>query len=191
MSQKSKAIIAVVGIIILVFSVSGCGWRGLIQNKDDEEDIYDLTNKSSLSGIEAVKEWPSMSVSKEVLRCFSEDDFDSLKSMFCAKVAEKDGFDETLQGALDFFEGKVISYDGTLMRGGPASATDNWEVSWLDYHPQIHDIKTDAGKSYKIIFYYFRVYAKDEKQVGIYEIDIFGLDDESKYIVGEMLYKSP
>ena len=86
--------------------------------------------------------------SKEIIRCFDEKDVDGLKELFCQNSHDNYNLDEEIQNAMDFYEGKSMSYN--LKYGGVAGGYDNGVC--VDEHitPEIRDIKTSDGKIYNI-----------------------------------------
>lgn len=122
--------------------------------------------------------------SKEVLRCFDEEDSEGLKALFCAEIQNTHNLDKEIAEAMEFFEGKVISYDDNF-NGRSGQSVDDGEVTEKHFVPIIDDITTDSGVTYKITFYYYKVNTKDENRVGINNIVIRNKDTDTRYIIGD------
>ncbi|GHV49293.1 hypothetical protein FACS189499_10300 [Clostridia bacterium] len=123
---------------------------------------------------------------REVLRCFNENDNEGLKKMLCAQTSSIYDIDEQIQSAMDFFEGKIVSYKSINGISGGGEAVDNGKVTWLDIHPLIQNIKTDADKVYEIRFYSYLVYAKDKDYVGISKMLITDEKGDER-VIGRLL----
>lgn len=119
---------------------------------------------------------------KNILEFLSNDDTEGLGNMFCNIIVNTYDFDEQVQGAVDFFEGKVVSYDITStsymesVRGGKQ----------VDVHtsPYIENIETDTGEIYTISFYSYLICVKDRNREGISELLIKNSDGET-YVLGD------
>ncbi|MDD3137766.1 MAG: DUF5104 domain-containing protein [Lachnospiraceae bacterium] len=122
---------------------------------------------------------------KKLMKYLSDGDAESLKAMFCEKTQSADDFDEQIQTAMDFFDGKIISWDENV-GGGEQKSTRKWKTVMHYISPYITDIKTDTGKTYEILFYDYLVNAEHEDYVGISELHITA-DDGSECVVGEFV----
>ncbi|MDD3137762.1 MAG: DUF5104 domain-containing protein [Lachnospiraceae bacterium] len=121
---------------------------------------------------------------KKLMGYLSDGDAESFKAMFCEKTQSTDNFDEQIQMAMDFFDGKIISWDDMILSGGEEESTRKGKTVIRYISPQINDIKTDTGKTYEILFYGYLVNAEHEDYVGISELHITA-DDGSECVVGE------
>lgn len=119
-----------------------------------------------------------------ILQYLDNDDVEGLKSMFCNKVESSTELDTQIQDAMDFFEGKTISYDTVLGAGG--GSYKDGKIDWKDIHPHITEIVTDANKKYDIKFYSYIICESDKDKVGISEISIKSENDE-ECIIGEWI----
>ncbi len=177
-----------------------------ITNEDDKkkEGISQITiTCSDGKKLEIGYKWPSYysegrDMSCKVIKAFSENDMDGLKSMLCAKTLGKVDIDAQIRAGLSFFEGKAtkgkVEGEYTVYDGNH------------DYHTSVSDdeivknnkptrtsitvlnenIETDASKIYKIEFYAYLLCIDDETCKGISQIIITG-DDGRKHVIGERL----
>lgn len=108
---------------------------------------------------------------EEIMDCIKSSDTASLKEMFCDELKNSDDFDQTLENALDFIDGEIISYENDGGSGGR-------EADWEDIRPAFTSVKTDKGKSYTINV---SIYIKhiDSDKLGIRYLDIW-LDGDEK-----------
>ena len=97
---------------------------------------------------------PGYEQASEILRCFDEEDSEGLKALFCAEIQNTHNLDKEIAEAMEFFEGKVISYDDNF-NGRSGQSVDDGEVTEKHFVPIIDDITTDSGVTYKITFYYY------------------------------------
>lgn len=107
---------------------------------------------------------------KEILRCLDDNDSDGLRSMFCNKSKAYLTLDKQIQDAMDFFEGRTISYNILLSSGG--TSYENGVITSCDIYPFIKDIVTDAQKKYRIRFCEYIVCKENSDKEGISEIII-------------------
>lgn len=105
----------------------------------------------------------------QVLNYLNNDDAEGLKGMFCEKIKVRDSLDDEINQAMEFFDGKIDSYDDLT--------TPNTEVIEkgrqveVEISPSIN-VTTTTGQTYDIIIYMFLVNVEDEEKVGISEINI-------------------
>jgi hypothetical protein len=149
-----KIVCTIIVIAVYVFSLAGCYAENFIS-----------------SDIEGDK------LAKELLGYLSENDAEGVKSMFCDQTKESPDLDQQIEDALEFFEGKVITDDPMILVGSE-EAMEKGRVTWLNVSPSIEEIETNAGKTYKILFYSYLVCAENEEIVGVSEIDIYSADGE-------------
>ena len=126
---------------------------------------------------------------EQVLDYLSNDDTKGLKEMFCEKIksSNKIDLDKQLDETMEFFDGKVESYDDFTkpniekIEGGAQK-----EVSIMPSAT----VKTDTGKSYKVRFNAYIVYKEDKEKVGISDIHIT-TSDEKGLTVGDYYIVNP
>jgi len=125
--------------------------------------------------------------SKEVLRCFDEEDVDGLKSLFCEEIQNTHNLDEDIKNALDIYQGKTISYK--IIGGTGGETVENGKIVLKDENIQIGEIKTDTGNEYVIVIYSYVINEEYPNRIGISAIDIFmGYELEAdKITVGKVL----
>ena len=121
---------------------------------------------------------------KEVIRCLSEDDTEGLKNMFCVETQNSKDLDEQIEAGMEFFDGKVLSYNEPICSGG--ESVTNGKIVEHDYGGDIMKIKTDTGKIYSLMVYEYLVNEDNPDIVGISEIDIYD-EDGNVYEVGEFI----
>ena len=105
----------------------------------------------------------------EILRCFDEEDAEGLKKLFCNKIKDTEELNQQILDAFVFFEGKTISYTQKYSSSESESLEAGKTVK-LRVYPDIQNIKTDKGKSYRIDYYSLIIYEKDNNLVGISKI---------------------
>lgn len=176
----------------------------IYENDKNREGISQITI-TSIDGTELKigYKWPSYynegrDMSYKVIKAFSENDMDGLKSMFCAKTSEIVDIDAQIQAGLSFFEGKAtmgkVEGKNTVYDGNHdyrTSVSDD-EIVKNDKPTRTsitvlnENIETDASKIYKIEFYAYLLYIGDETCKGISQIIIIS-DDGRKQVIGERL----
>ncbi len=137
-------------------------------------------------------------MSYKVIKAFSSNDMDGLKSMFCTKTLEIADIDKQIQKGLSFFDGEAtmgkVDDEYTVYDGSHDYRT------FVDEHEIVknskpirtsitvlnENIETDAGKIYKIEFNAYLLYTGDETYKGISQI-IITSDDGSKQIIGKKI----
>lgn len=161
--KTKKMICAVAALVVVLSALTGCFGDNFID-----------------SGYEGQQK------SKELLQYLSDNDAEGLKGMFCNTTKSSPDLDDQIQEAMEFFEGKIESHDSLVGISGGGQSIDDGKTTKLDICPHITNIKTDAGKTYEILFYSYLVRVDDENRVGISEIDITSSDGE-KCVVGKYL----
>lgn len=121
---------------------------------------------------------------KIVLNSLECGDKEALKKLFCNKVKCSTEIDSQIQDAINFFEGKAVSYDISTDAG--ESSYRNGKVDYMNVQPQITDIVTDANKKYNIIFYMYIVCLDDQDKVGVSKICIKS-DSGEELIIGSWI----
>ena len=122
----------------------------------------------------------------KVIDCFSSENSEELKMLFCKDVQNSSDFDVNLREAMSFFEGKVITYNEHISVGDGISYEDGI-IAEKHIVPVIFDIETDAKKTYKITFFAYEIYAHNENYVGITNI-IIRDDKDNTYQLGYAIY---
>lgn len=152
------------GIIVMT---SGCGVAKKIANS-----VLDSTQLPT-----------NLEISQEVLDYFENDSAEDLKELLCNKTKGIDGIDKQIQDGFDFFEGNVISFDENVLSSEEKSV-DHGTTDELCRTLHIEDIKTDAGKTYKLIVDVNLIYLSDEDRKGITFILISDVDTDEDFKIG-------
>jgi hypothetical protein len=113
----------------------------------------------------------------KLLKALSENDKETVKSMFSKKVKKRKEIDKEIDKAMEFFEGKVLEYD-SYVSGGDEVSVDNGKITFFTLSIQIESIKTDANKNYSIFGLYYVVNDKEPDSIGLRYISIY--DDTNK-----------
>ena len=152
-----RKVLNVAIIIIIVFSLTGCGGRSQIIN----------------TGY-------SKNVSETIIRCFNDEDIGALVKIFSPYIQENEDLEEQIEDAFDEIEGKITSYkvfsygyDGSIREG-------KWIIK--NEQVQIYDIVTETGEKYIIDYSEYLIY-DDKSEEGIYELF---LRDEENNIIQKM-----
>ncbi len=119
---------------------------------------------------------------ENIVTYLGEDDTSSLKNMFCETIVSQSDFDAKVQEAVDFFDGKSISYDITAI--GSKESISRGKQSVLSLSASIQDVKTTAEKTYKIRFNSYLIYKDNKSYEGISEISIES-DNGETYVLGD------
>ena len=106
----------------------------------------------------------------KIINYLENGDNEGLKKMFCNKTLDNENIDEEIEDAIDFFNGKVKSYDVKILGSGESFRDGKRE--YLSISPRIENIVTDTNNQYKIEVYYYIVYRDDIDKEGISEITI-------------------
>ena len=125
-------------------------------------------------------------LSKELLGYLENDDAEGLESMFCNITKSSSNFDAQIQKAMDFFEGKITTYDSLNILSPSSKSGREGKIVFLAVDPDIEGIKTDTGKTYEIKFYDQLVNAEDKNKLGISQMVITSGDGE-ECTVGEFI----
>ena len=126
--QKSKYITIFISLI-LIMTLSAC-------------DKYVNTRSSSQTQGHAI------------LKCFEKKDKETLKSIFSEKIRKRKEFDSEIDTALNFIDGKIVSFDPDT-DGGSGDSIDDGKINYIRLYIHIRDIKTDKEKKYSIFGTYY------------------------------------
>lgn len=155
--------IFIIFIIIAMFSLSSCNFKG-------------LSHWIKLKG----------QIRKEVdqmMECIKNEDKEGLLELFCEDVRETHR-EETLkeiEDAFDFIDGKVVSYKNYSF--GYSEHISHGMVVSGSYSPGYYEVKTDTGKNYEVFFCYHyngEEFGESPRLDGINHIRIL---DKDKHIV--------
>ena len=115
-----------------------------------------------------------------MLKALSENDKETIKSMFSKKVKKRKELDKEIDKAMEFFEGKVLEYYSGVS-GGDELEVDNGKTTYFSLSIQIESIKTDAGKTYLIVGFYYVVNDYDPDSIGLRYISIYDYTNRDPY----------
>ena len=96
----------------------------------------------------------SQTEGQKILKCFEEKDKKTLKSIFSEKMRKRKELDSEIDEALNFIDGKIVSYDPDTF-GGDGDAIDEGKIKYIRLYIHISDIKTDKDKKYYISALYY------------------------------------
>lgn len=102
---------------------------------------------------------------------------------FCEKSRTLDGFDESLDGFMDFIEGKITAYELEYCFDSGLISSDGTKLRSGDFFVLLDNVQTDAGKSYEIRFAY--IFSEKKEQEGITELQAAYADWSNALTVGE------
>jgi hypothetical protein len=173
--MKISKVICVVLSCAVVMSLTGCNLINGIQNRAKL-----LTSEVANMGNSNLK------ISKEVLRCFSENDTKGLKDLLCAKTLGLPDIDEQILVGFNSFKGKVISFNQDLL-GYEGDDIENGKKVFLERSWNIENIETDADKTCEIYIYQYVICDNDKTREGISQITITN-SDGTEFTIG---YKWP
>jgi len=120
----------------------------------------------------------TMKATETILTCLSENNAEGIKKLLCQRTKELPDIDEKIQAMLNYFDGKVVSYNEgkkSVKKTSGSKDDDVWtEISAFGHIPEI---VTDTGKKYKELYiFYCAIDAKEPDLVGVYAIVIEGAD---------------
>jgi len=116
----------------------------------------------------------------KMLKALSENDKETIKSMFSKKVKKRKELDKEIDKAMEFFEGKVLEYD-SYVSGGDEVSVDNGKITFFTLSIQIESVKTDKNKTYVIVGLYYVVNDKDPDSIGLRYISIYDYSNREPY----------
>lgn len=123
----------------------------------------------------------NMQMSKDVLNCFSENDAQSLRALFCLKTQGLTDIDKQILAGFDFFKGSVVSFNEEDLSGYEGESIESGKTTFLERSWRIKDIKTDVGETYEIEINAYIICDEDKSREGISQIII--TDDDGKELV--------
>ncbi len=104
--------------------------------------------------------------SEAIIEAVLNEDKEALKEMFCQHIKDTHDLDEELRQFFRHIHGEIVSYDEPDGSQGFMSTTETG-IEILELKGCIENIKTDAGKSYRIGFNSYQTYAENEEYVGL------------------------
>lgn len=127
---------------------------------------------------------------EDVFNYLKNKDAEGLKSLFCDKIIDSsEDLDDQIKEAMDFFDGKIVSYE-QISSGSGGSSNRNGKTVELSATPHIKGIITDTGEKYEIFFNTYIIITDYEDRVGISQLTIKS-DDGRKCVVGDFYKVNP
>ena len=160
-------------IAFLLLSLSSC---------TDADPTSDTSNTTPTSDTSSSKKSQTPSgVAKDymsqILNCFKNDDKDSLKELMSDYIIENDTeLDNEIEAALDFIDGKIVSYDDPF---GDAMGSHEKKACG----GSVWSIITEHGTEYSLSFTGWVTYDADESRIGVEGIRVVNVTERSKYPV--------
>jgi len=111
-------------------------------------------------------------ISEEILKCLNEDDAEAFKNMFCNKIKASENFDNQIQDAFNFFEGKIVSYDDLIRADSDGKSWIDGKLSRVSTSGRVTNVVNDETKRYSIKFYNYLICTEDKDKEGISEVTI-------------------
>ena len=122
----------------------------------------------------------------EIIRCFNENDSESLKNMFCGYISDTHNLDEEINIAFEFIDGEIIDNgDWSGMSEAGLSIRDGKTES-LRIQPDMKNITTSSEKKYTIEYNEYIINTITAGYVGITRITIIN-ENGDKAIIGEII----
>jgi hypothetical protein len=128
-------------------------------------------------------------MTEAILQALDDHDSETLKGMFCEYARELPELDQQIQAAMDFYEGKLVSYDkdDSILGGGGYKEIEEI-ITLIATGGAVYDISTDAGKRYAMSFSNYLVYWNHPESVGLSVVRIKSLDTEEECEIGSYYY---
>ncbi len=119
-----------------------------------------------------------------ILSSLDTGDKEGLKNLFCNTVKSSSELDAQIEAAMDFYEGKTVSYDNIL--SSETGSNRDGKIVEKTINPAIRGIVTDTNKKYEIKLYIYIICAEDLDREGVTKISIES-DDGEECIIGKYL----
>ena len=125
---------------------------------------------------------------EELLGYLSNNDAVGIKSMFCEAINSVSFLDKQIKEALDFFEGKMISYVDIGPNVG--KKTERGKITKLNIFVSTTEISTTADRIYEIRFSSYLINDEYPDRIGISEITIVD-ENEKECVIGDFYLVNP
>lgn len=155
-NNVKKIILFFISFISITF-LSSCTTPSMISLKTNDPTSIDFDTDSF-----------AQETMLEVLRCFDEEDTETLKSLFSEELSTTSNIDKQIEEAMDYYEGKSVSHDEVYKEEGSAAFQDHhytYRSVWFG----MNEIVTDKNKTYRIEVRYI-VVNDDDSRIGLYKI---------------------
>ncbi|MFA6940747.1 MAG: DUF5104 domain-containing protein [Clostridiaceae bacterium] len=155
-------------VILLIMAIMLLSSCSCIKNTGSKNNYFDKT----------------MNATETILNCLSENNADGIKELLCQRTKELPDIDKQIQAMLDYFDGKVVSYNNEKKSVKKTSASkDDGVWTEISAYGHIPEIVTDTGKKYKELHVFYRyVDAKQPDLVGVTTIILTGADGTECYV---------
>ena len=119
-------------------------------------------------------------------------DIEGIAKYFCETTKKTHDLEEEIQGAFEFIDGDIVSYDNFLISSGGEKVRDG-EVVEKHSSPRINRISTNTGKVYKVVIQNREICLEYPEYEGFSQISIFyvnpdlDVSDWEEYDIGEYI----
>ena len=120
---------------ITIFTLTNCNFTTIFE---DPKAIIGEANQSKIE------------VSKKLIDCFKEKNSEGIINLLCERTQKIDDINEQISLAINFIDGKIISYNEEIENGYEGNSISNGDFTTFDNSWTINDVKTDTGKTYTI-----------------------------------------
>ncbi len=190
-----------VGIMLAILLFNGCGNVNDTPDKDDtstisetksalvysestEQNGGEFGHKDAVNNKKNVSRFNAQEQYDIIISSFIANEPDKIKELFCEKIKNTHNLDDEINCAMQFIDGKIVSYFVDKAVSANGGAVENGD--YIDIHaaPWILDIKTDTGANYDIHFFSRLKYLNKPDEIGVQFIKIIK-DNGDSYTIGE------
>lgn len=115
-----------------------------------------------------------------VYTAFCNKDSKAISSLFCEKTQSSHNLNDEIEGAFEFFDGKIVSYESFSVSTNGEKVREGVVVE-SHRSPRIEGIKTDNGHIYDILINNREICSDDSSIEGFSAITIFEIDPNDRY----------
>lgn len=109
--------------------------------------------------------------SETIINSVKAKDVKSIKEILCSNLQNRNGIEKEIKALCDFIDGNIISYE--VSRGGVSSKkAGDYGPKILTLTGDIHDVKTDKGKTYLIAFSSYHINIENDDLIGVVSLGI-------------------
>jgi len=158
--MRIKEFLILILYLLLGFVLCSCGVASSLGNTSKEY------NPSEISA----NDYPfAVKTMESVLKCFNENDKETLKKLFSESISSKNELDKQIENALVVYEGKSISHND-IRSGIYQKSSKDGQYEYKSIRVVLENVVTDNDKTYNIEMIYVLVNEKDTAQIGISKI---------------------
>lgn len=177
-----------VGIVIFLFVLSGCGQYDVF-----ESFVQDGSAKSSSRMYEYHPENNAKKEAKIYFEYLKEKDIQSLNKLFSTEVQNSHDLEKEWTAFFEAIDGNIASYEKITYLGEEVRV-DDFKVSYSDIVIRFENVKTDSGELYKRIDYrhlrvdiarpeaegisIFSISIPDKSEKGFHEVNVGEIFDK-------------